>query len=93
MRYTWDAGKNKRNIQLRKIAFEDAVRIFDGPTLEVEDDRFDYGEIRIKAIGRMNDILLVVVIYSDRSSDERRIISARKAERQEAEEYYRAIFG
>jgi len=32
MRYTWDEEKNRRNRELRGIAFEDAIRVFEGPT-------------------------------------------------------------
>jgi hypothetical protein len=38
--YTWDPEKNRRNIAGHGIAFEDAVRIFEGLTLERVDDRF-----------------------------------------------------
>jgi uncharacterized DUF497 family protein len=41
MQYTWDARKNRGNLKRHKIAFEDAQRIFDGPTVERVDDRFD----------------------------------------------------
>ena len=41
MQYRWDEDKNRRNIERRGIAFEDAKRIFEGPTLERIDDRFD----------------------------------------------------
>jgi uncharacterized DUF497 family protein len=37
MRYTWDEEKNRRNIALHGIAFEDAKRIFEGPTERVDD--------------------------------------------------------
>ena len=51
MRYTWNAAKNRRNIRLHGIAFDDARRIFEGPTVERIDDRFDYDEVRVYAIG------------------------------------------
>ena len=73
MRYLWDEDKNRRNIQLRGIAFKDAAQIFEGPTVEQVDDRFDYGEIRVYAIGLVNG-LEITVVYSDRGQDERRII-------------------
>jgi len=75
MRYSWDEKKNRRNIDLHGIAFEDAARIFDGPTVERVDDRFDYGESRVYAIGMVNG-LEITVIYTDKSDDETRIISA-----------------
>jgi uncharacterized protein len=93
MHYTWDERKNQRNIERRNLAFALAVRIFEGRTLEIEDDRFDYSEIRVKATGTVGGDVVVVVIYSDRGTDERRIISARRATIDEAQEYYREIFG
>ncbi len=64
MRYTWKAGKNRRNIRLHGIAFEDAARIFDGLTMEQVDDRFDYEETRVYAIGLVNGIE-ITLIYTD----------------------------
>ena len=90
MNYSWDARKNRRNLARHQIAFEDAIRIFDGPTLEKVDDRFDYGEIRIYAIGIVND-LEVTVIYTEVSGTERRIISAWRAEQHEREAYWKSI--
>ena len=53
------------------------MALFDGPTLESPDRRRDYGERRIKAIGRAAGQVLVCV-YTDRSAA-RRIISLRVA--------------
>lgn len=90
MKYTWDLRKNRSNLTRHGITFEDAVRIFDGPTLEAVDDRFDYGEIRVYAIGVANGAE-TAVIYTDASATERRIISARRAERHEREAYWKSI--
>lgn len=57
--------------------------IFIGPTLEAEDNRRDYGEVRVQAIGNARDDILSVV-YSDRG-EVRRIISARLANRKGTE--------
>ena len=90
MSYTWDPKKNRQNIARHGIAFEDAVEIFDGPTLERVDDRFEYGEVRVYAIGIVDGIE-ITVIYTDVSRTERRIISAWKAERHEREAYWENI--
>ena len=74
-----------------RIAFEDAIRIFDGPTLERVDDRFEYGETRVYAVGIVEGIE-ITVIYTDVSETERRMISAWRAERHETEAYWK-IFG
>jgi uncharacterized protein len=92
MRYRWDDKKNLRNVELHGIAFEDASRIFDGPTVERVDDRFDYGERRVYAIGVVNG-LEITVIYTDRTEDERRIISAWRSEPHERRHYWRNIEG
>lgn len=90
MRYSWDEGKNRRNIALHGIAFEDATRIFDGPTVERVDDRFDYAERRVYAIGIVNG-LEITVIYTDRGDYERRLISAWRSEPHERRHYWRSI--
>ena len=72
------------------IAFEDAVRIFEGSTVERVDEHFDYGERRVYAIGVVNG-LEITVIYTDRTEDERRIISAWRSEPHERRHYWRNI--
>lgn len=74
-------------LALHGIRFEDAIRIFDGPTFERTDDRFDYGEVRVYAIGLVHG-LEVTVIYTDVSETERRVISAWRATRHEREAYW-----
>ena len=90
MSYSWDEEKNRLNIKWHGIAFEDAKRIFAGPTVERIDDRFDYGEIRIYAIGLV-DGLEITVIYTDRDNDERRIISAWRAEPHKRRNYWQRV--
>jgi len=88
--YVWSEQKNRSNIRRHGISFEDAKRIFEGPTVERIDDRFDYGEVRVYAIGLVNG-LEITVIYTDRSDDERRIISAWRAEPHERRYYWEKI--
>ena len=61
MLFEWDEAKSRRNLNERGFGFEYAAGIFSGPTLERLDDRREYGEVRIQAIGRVNvDILFVI---------------------------------
>jgi hypothetical protein len=90
MKYVWDSEKNRRNIARHGIAFDDAVKIFEGPTLEQVDDRFDYGEVRVYAVGVVNG-LEITVIYTDLPGGNRRIISAWRSERHEREAYWKNI--
>ena len=86
MDFEWDEAKNRRNIAKHGIGFARASRIFDGPTLEAVDDRVDYGEHRIKALGLLEGSLLLAVIHTDRNGV-RRLISARVANRKERRRY------
>lgn len=93
MRFTWDPAKSDANLSERGFDFEFATLVFDGPTLEQLDDRQDYGELRIIALGVADGIPLTVV-YTDRAEGTdvvRRIISARVSNRRERKAY-REIF-
>ncbi len=90
MRYVWDPKKNAANVRKHGISFSRAVMVFKGPVLETEDDRFDYGETRIQAIG-LADGKEIFVAYTDEGDSIRRIISARKAEPHERKAYWEAI--
>ena len=92
MRYTWTDEKSRDNLRRHHIAFEDAIQIFEGPTVERVDDRFDYGEVRVYAIGLVNG-LEMTVIYTERDDDERRIISAWRAEPHERRYYWQNLEG
>jgi uncharacterized DUF497 family protein len=61
-------------------------------TVEKVDDRFDYGESRVYAVGVVNG-LEITVVYTDENEDERRIISAWRAEPHERRSYWRNIEG
>ena len=81
MRFDWDAAKSERNWQERGFGFDFATLIFEGDTIEWADERCDYGEARVRAIGEVDGLVLHVV-FTDRG-DVRRIISARVANKKE----------
>lgn len=89
MGFEWDPGKNAANAAKHGIAFEDACRIFEGAVLERVDDRRNYGETRIAAVGVVAGRHLFVV-YTARGRH-RRIISARRANGDEREAYDKAL--
>jgi uncharacterized protein len=66
MRFTWDLAKNAATVRRHGIAFRDAAQIFDGPTVERVGDRYDYGEMRIYAIGLVNGIEITVIYTGPR---------------------------
>ena len=88
-RFSWDPRKDRANIEKHHISFSRAAKIFDGPLLEREDTRRDYGEKRMLALGRSEGRILRVV-YTRRNASIR-IISARKANTHERAEYIRRI--
>jgi uncharacterized DUF497 family protein len=80
MKFEWDEYKRRRNIRERKIDFVDVSSVFDGPMVVWLDTRKDYGEDRWIGIGFLRN-LLVVVVYTELDSETIRIISVRKADR------------
>jgi uncharacterized protein len=86
MDFEWDAAKETTNLEKHGIDFVDAVKVFNDPHhLEEDSSRLEHGEQRYRAIGMVAD-LLFTVIFTDRQ-DRRRIISARRARRNERERY------
>lgn len=65
--------------------------MFRSRVIEQVDDRRDYGELRIRAIGQVGGEVLVCV-YTDRGRV-RRIISRRYANRSEQDAYRAATLG
>ncbi len=83
MLFEWDESKRQANLAKHHIDFQDAKRLFDGPVFERMESR--QGEDRTVAIGLLEDIE-IVVIYVMRGK-RRRIISARRAHRDERQDY------
>ena len=80
-RFRKDLGKESLNFEKHGLDFTTASEIWVGPVVEKIDERKDYGEIRIIASGVAEGRVLVVV-YTWRGEN-RRIISARKANSRE----------
>lgn len=94
MRFSWDPEKSSDNYRDRGFDFAAATLIFDGPTLEREDLRREYGERRIVATGLIHGLALTVC-YTDRLDPDgevnRRIISARRSNRRERKAHQEAL--
>ena len=78
---TYDAAKRLRTLRDRGLDFLDAVLVFEGPTIEFDDTRLDYGERRVICYGWLAS-RLVVVVYTPRGAV-RHIVSMRKANARE----------
>jgi len=90
MRFEWDEAKNDVNIRKHGIDFADVVDMFNHPMLTLVDDRENYGEERWIGIGWLKT-LIGVVVYTERKGDVIRIISARKAVKQEVRYYEQSV--
>ncbi len=86
MDYEWDQNKASSNLQKHGVRFVDAVAVFsDEFALTMTDDFAD--EQRFVTLGEDAFGTLLVVVYTWRGEDCIRIISARKANRQERLQY------
>jgi uncharacterized DUF497 family protein len=79
--FQWDSRKEQGNLRRHHFDFTGASLIWAGPVVEKVDDRREYGEPRIISIGGAGKNI-VVVVYTWRGED-RRIISARRANSRE----------
>jgi hypothetical protein len=85
MVYQWNSDKATANLRKHGIDFADAVSVFsDDLALTIPDERFD--EERFVTIGLDGLGRVLVVVYTLRG-EAIRIISARKASRQERQQY------
>lgn len=88
MQFEWDEEKARANLQKHHISFFAATAVFDDPyRIEEDSTKPEHGEARTKTIGRAEGELVAAVITTDREQ-KRRIISARRARKNEQEKYY-----
>ena len=92
MKFEWDPNKNKINIIEHKVSFEEASTIFLNDFLEIPDIEHSIDEERFIAFGisALRRELFVCYCYRSKIGEEEiiRIISARKATKDEKEEYF-----
>lgn len=86
MNFEWDDAKSESCFQERGFDFAYAARaFFDPDRLVREDSRHSYGEVRYQLMGKIENLLFVLVYTLRR--DVVRIISARKANQREVKHY------
>ena len=88
--FEWDEAKSKTNHKKHGVHFDAVWEMDWGSVVRIPDERFEYGETRIAAIGEIKD-RLHVCIYTERGSNYR-IISLRKANERERKDYGKEIF-
>ena len=90
MKFEWDEIKNRANRRKHGVSFETASLVFADPFARMLQDRVVDGEPRWQAIGRVADELVLVVAHTVRNRNDEeiiRIISARRALKQERKRY------
>ena len=87
--FEWDEKKRFSNIKKHGIDFKDAIDVFYNLVQRRIDDRVDYGEERYIALGQMKELINAHVFT--KRNDNIRIISVRKANKKEREQYRSAV--
>lgn len=85
MKIIYDSTKDEANIIKHGLSLADASRIDWSSLYAMEDTRHDYGEVRMIGYALIG-VRLHCIVFTDRVS-ERRIISLRKANKKEVQNY------
>lgn len=89
MLFEWDENKGKINISKHGLDFSTAALVFrDQNRLEWFDELHSDYEDRYITIGEINGIAVVLMVVYTERGDAIRLISARKATKQERRMYY-----
>ena len=91
MQFEWDENKNSENIRKHGFDFADAWQVFENPLFVKLDDRADYGEDRWTGVGMMSNGVVIVLVFTEKGRETIRIISMRKATKNERTRYEKAI--
>jgi uncharacterized protein len=86
--FEWDLGKAARNYERHGVTFDEAITTFADPLGRFLDDiGHSVTEERFVLLGRSSAGTVPAVMFTDRDGDRLRIISARRATRQERRAY------
>lgn len=91
--FEWDEKKSKSNIRKHGVSFEEAQTVFyDESALLIHDSEHSEHEDRFVLLGMSARLRTLVVCHCFRKSEQIiRIISARKANRQETRQYFERL--
>ena len=90
MECKWDPGKARSNLKKHGVDFADAVvALEDSNALTIEDK--DHTEQRFKTLGMGPYFNVLLVIHAEITDNCIRIISARKAEKKQAKQYFKGL--
>ncbi len=90
LRFEWDKRKNSGNLRKHGISFEEARTVFhDESAIQYDDPDHSEDEDRFILLGMSFKLRALVVCHCYREKDMViRVISARKADKREAREYW-----
>ena len=88
----FDPEKREKVLRERGLDLAEALELLSGECFTEVDDRFDYGELRWVSYGLLRGEV-VACIWVDQEEDRIRIVTMRKASRNEQERYYRYVAG
>ncbi len=89
MEFQWNEAKRQSNLHHHGIDFIGIQKAFEGETVTILDDRFDYGEERFVTFALLDG--RVVAIVHTETDKVIRLISVRKATKHEENSYYKEI--
>jgi uncharacterized protein len=90
-RIEWDPKKAETNLKKHGISFEEALTVFLDPLALTFEDPADHGEARELTIGHSALGKILLVVHLEKEGGRVRIISARKATKQERSFYEEGI--
>jgi len=85
--YEWDEAKRRRNLAKHGVDFADAVGVFFDDYALTRSDPHNRGEDRRVTLGLGFSLRVLYVVWTERSGEAYRIISARKASPGEIRQY------
>ena len=90
IKFEWDENKHKSNIKTHKVSFDEAKSIFyDENARLIADPEHSEFEDRFILLGMSSQLRILVVSHTYRKNDEIiRLISARKATKNETKYYF-----
>ena len=89
MELEYDTAKRHVTLERRGLDFARCGEVFNDPHIDMQDNRVDYGEVRMISFGFL-DRREVVIVWTQRG-EKRRIISMRKANERECRAFYQQM--
>lgn len=93
LKFEWDKTKARKNLEKHEVSFEEAQSVFfDDDAVQLWDSNHSQGEERFLMLGLSNKLRILLIVHCYREDNSTiRIISARKATKNEKKEYPRVI--